>query len=275
MCMFGGCCAVAATSAPRWTRLLQGVRAGAELRCWCCAARPGSARPRCWSSSPSRPPGVASRAPPACRPRWSLPFAGLHHLCAPLLDGMRDAAGAAAGRAARWRSGCRTGAPPDRFLVALAVLSLLAEAAEARPLVCLIDDAQWLDRASAQVLAFVARRLLAERDRDGLRRPRAGRRRRARRPAGAARRRARRRATPARCWTSVVPGRVDERVRERILAETRGNPLALLELPRGLTPAELAGGFGLPDARPLAEPHRADLPASASRRFRATRSGCC
>jgi DNA-binding CsgD family transcriptional regulator len=121
----------------------------------------------------------------------------------------------------------------------------LAEAAEEQPLLCVVDDAQWLDRASAQALVFVARRLLAEsvalvfatrdptdeleglptlaveglRDRD------------ARGLLGAAVR---------------VP--LDERVRERILAETRGNPLALLELPRGLTPAELAGGFGLPDA---------------------------
>ena len=135
--------------------------------------------------------------------------------------------------------------------MALAVLSLLAEAAEARPLVCLVEDAHWLDRASAQVLAFVARRLLAERIAmvfavrepatvdelaglpelrvEGL-------------PADDARS----------LLESVVPGRVDGRVRERILSETRGNPLALLELPRGLTPAELAGGFGLPDARPLA-----------------------
>ena len=133
---------------------------------------------------------------------------------------------------------------------ALAVLSLLAEAAETRPLVCLVEDAHWLDRASAQVLAFVARRLLAERIAmvfavrepatvdelaglpelrvEGL-------------PADDARS----------LLESVVPGRVDGRVRERILSETRGNPLALLELPRGLTAAELAGGFGLPDARPL------------------------
>ena len=149
-----------------------------------------------------------------------------------------------------WHSGSRV-APPDRFLVALAILSLLAEAAETQPLVCLVDDAQWLDRASAQALTFVARRLLAERIAMVF----------------AVREPARRRRAPglpelvvggladddAR-WllASALPGRLDEHVRDRIVAETRGNPLALLELPRGLTPAELAGGFGLPDARPLA-----------------------
>ena len=147
--------------------------------------------------------------------------------------------------------GLQEGSAPDRFLVALAVLSLLAEAAETRPLVCLVEDAQWLDRASAQVLAFVARRLLAERIAMvfAVREPAA-----ADELAGLPELRVEGlAAADARSLLeSVVPGRVDARVRDRILAETRGNPLALLELPRGLTPAELAGGFGLPDARPLA-----------------------
>jgi hypothetical protein len=142
----------------------------------------------------------------------------------------------------RWesRSGCGRGAP-DRFLVGLAVLTLLAEVAEERPLLCVVDDAQWLDAASAQVLAFVARRLPAE-------------------PVGlifAARERGEQlrgladlevRGLPDReartLLRSVVGIRLDERVRERILAEAAGNPLALLELPRGLGPAQLAGGFG-------------------------------
>jgi len=179
-----------------------------------------------------------------------LAFAGLHHLCAPMFDGLHRLPAPQRG-ALRVAFGLQDGDPPDRFLVALAVLSLLAEAAETRPLVCLIEDAQWLDRASAQVLAFVARRLLAERiamvfavrepgDADEL--------------AGLPELRVQGLATAdARALLeSVVPGRVDPRVRERILAETRGNPLALLELPRGLTPAELAGGFGIADARPLA-----------------------
>jgi DNA-binding CsgD family transcriptional regulator len=173
-----------------------------------------------------------------------LAFAALQQLCLPLLDRLdrlpapqRDALGVA--------FGLRAGDAPDRFLVGLAVLSLLAEVAEEQPVVCVVDDGQWLDRASAQALVFVARRLLAEsvalvlatRDpsdelrgfqelvieglRDGDARALLG---------------------------SAVGVPLDERVRERIVAETRGNPLALLELPRGLTTAELAGGFGLPDA---------------------------
>jgi DNA-binding CsgD family transcriptional regulator len=178
-----------------------------------------------------------------------LAFAGLHHLCIPLLDGLdrlpepqRDALGVA--------FGLHEGEPPNRFLVALAVLSLLADAAEARPLVCLIDDAQWLDRASAQALAFVARRLLAEpiamvfavrepAETDELaglpELPVEG-------LAG---------ADARALLAAAVPGRLDERVRDRLVAETRGNPLALLELPRRLSAAELAGGYAVADARPL------------------------
>jgi len=179
-----------------------------------------------------------------------LTFAALHHLCAPLLDGL-EVLPAPQREALQVAFGLREGDPPDRFLVALAVLSLLAEVAEARPLVCVIDDAQWLDRSSALVLAFVARRLLAERvavvfavrepaEEDALTGlPEL-------RVEGLAD------ADARSLLASTVLGRLDERVRDRIVAETRGNPLALLELPRGLTPAELAGGFGLPDASPLA-----------------------
>ena len=91
-----------------------------------------------------------------------LAFAGLHQLCAPLLDRLERCPSRSGTRWA-WRSGCAAGAAPDRFLVGLAVLSLLAEVAEERPLLCVVDDAQWLDRRSAQALAFVARRLVAER----------------------------------------------------------------------------------------------------------------
>ncbi|GII58564.1 transcriptional regulator [Planotetraspora thailandica] len=179
-----------------------------------------------------------------------LAFGGLHQLCAPFLDRLcrlpepqRDALETAFGLSA--------GTPPDRFLVGLAVLSLLADAAAKEPLVCLIDDAQWLDRVSAQTLAFVARRLLAEPiglvlavrepslepELAGLPQLEVGR----------------LSDCDARALLdSVTPGRLDEWVRDRIVAETQGNPLALRELPRGLTPAELAGGFGRPDARPLA-----------------------
>src|SRR4051794_28370730 len=176
-----------------------------------------------------------------------LPFAALHQLCAPMLDRLerlpgpqRDALGTVFGLTA--------GPAPDRFLVGLAVLSLLSEVAEQRPLLCVVDDAQWLDRESAQGLAFVARRLVAEsvamvfatRETSGELRclpeltvP------------GLAD------ADARQVLDSAVRGPLDEDVRERIIAETRGNPLALLELPRGLTSAELAGGFALQDAPAL------------------------
>jgi len=176
-----------------------------------------------------------------------LPYAALQRLCAPILDlterlpdPQRDALVVAFGLSA--------GPAPDPFLVGLAVLGLLSESAEERPLLCLVDDAHWLDDASARALAFLARRLLAER----IALVFATRERGAAlggfpeiqlRPLGQRDARA--------LLESELPARVDERVLERIVAETRGNPLALLELPRGMTPAELAGGFGLPAALPL------------------------
>src|SRR3954464_15559064 len=178
-----------------------------------------------------------------------LAFAGLHQLCAPMLDRVdrlpqpqRDALATAFGLA--------HGDAPDRFFVGLAVLSLLSEAAVDQPLVCLVDDAQWLDRASAQTLGFVARRLLAESValvfavRDGTEHEAL---------AGLPRLRVDglSEADAHALLRSVIPGPLDEPVADRIVAETRGNPLALLELPRGLTTAQLAGGFGVPDARPL------------------------
>src|SRR5262252_9198992 len=177
-----------------------------------------------------------------------LAFAGVHQLCAPVLDrlgkipvpqhdALRTAFGVAAGPA------------PDRFFVGLAVLSLLSEVAGERPVVCVVDDEQWLDRASVQALGFASRRLgadsvgvvfaarepgahltgLPELEVDGL---------------GDSDARA--------LLASALAGPLDARVADLIVAETRGNPLALLELPRGLSPGELAGGFGLPGAAPLA-----------------------
>jgi DNA-binding CsgD family transcriptional regulator len=171
-----------------------------------------------------------------------LAFAGLHQMCSPMLSRL-DRIPVPQREALRVAFGLSAGSAPDRFLVGLAVLSLLADVAETQPLICLIDDEQWLDRASEQTLGFVARRLGADpvalvfsaRDPGpelagqpeilvkGLR------------------------ADHARALLdSAVAGPLDERVRDLIVAETRGNPLALLELPRGLTTAELAGGFGLP-----------------------------
>ena len=144
--------------------------------------------------------------------------------------------------------GLSAGRAPNPFLVGLAVLNLLSEVAAEQPLLCVVDDAQWLDRASARVLAFVARRLLAERIAMIFA---------AREPIDSLAGLAELHVEPlghrdARALLdSVLPGRLDERVLERIVVETRGNPLALLELPRGLSPAQLAGGFGLPAALPL------------------------
>ena len=159
-----------------------------------------------------------------------LAFAALQQLCAPMLDklaGLPDPQRAALGVA----FGLETGAAPDRFLVGLAVLSLLSEAAEQQPLLCVVDDAQWLDRASAQALAFVARRLLAEPVAlvFATREPGEEFRGLPELPVGGLRE-----GDARELLGSVIGGPLDERVRDRIVAETRGNPLALLELPRGV-----------------------------------------
>jgi AAA ATPase-like protein len=176
-----------------------------------------------------------------------LAYAALQQLCSPSLDFLerlpdpqQDALAVALGLSA--------GRAPNPFLVGLAVLGLLSEAAAERPLLCVVDDAQWLDRASARALAFIARRLLAEKIAlvfgarelsDAL----AGLPELHLRPLGQRDARA--------LLDSALPGRLDEQVLDRIVVETRGNPLALLELPRGLSPAQLAGGFGLPAPVPL------------------------
>lgn len=174
-----------------------------------------------------------------------LPFAALHQLCAPLLKRLerlpapqRGALGTAFGLA--------SGPAPDRFLVGVAALGLLSDIAETQPLICLVDDAQWLDRASAQVLGFVARRLAADSvvlifaARASIDTPHL---------AGLPELTIGPLSDPdARAvLESAITGKLDESVRDRILAEARGNPLALLELARAWTPMALAGGFGLPD----------------------------
>jgi DNA-binding CsgD family transcriptional regulator len=178
-----------------------------------------------------------------------LPFAGLQQLFGPVL-GSLERLPAPQREAVEVAFGLRSGPAPDRFEVGLAMLALLTEVAEQEPIVCIVDDAQWLDQTSARTLAFVARRLMAESvalvfavrepaeeqtfaglpelvveglnddDARGL-------------------------------LGSVIAGRLDEHVIERIVAETRGNPLALLELPRGLSAAELAGGFRVSSTQPL------------------------
>jgi DNA-binding CsgD family transcriptional regulator len=173
-----------------------------------------------------------------------LAFAGLQQLCASMLDRFdhlpepqRDALGTA--------FGLRAGGPPDRFLVGLAALSLMSDVADQQPLLCVVDDSHWLDRESAQTLAFVARRLLAESiglvfaartpNEELAHLPQLG-------VDGLSDKDSRA------LLESVIAAPLDARVRDRIVAEVHGNPLALLELPRGLAPADLAGGFGLPDA---------------------------
>jgi len=176
-----------------------------------------------------------------------LAYASVHQVCAPMLDRL-ERLPTPQRKALRITFGLSGGPAPDPLLVGLAVLGVLSEVAAERPLLCIVDDAQWLDRASAQTLAFVARRLLAERvglvfaardpgeelhglpelELQGL-------------DNGDARE----------LLSSVVRFVLDERVRERIVTETRGNPLALLELPRGLTATQLASGFGLLGAQGL------------------------
>ena len=222
-------------------RLVDAVRAG-ESRVLVIRGDPGVGKTVLLDYLAERAGGCRVARAAGVHSEMELAFAGLHQLCAPMLDYLdripvpqRDALRTALGLAA--------GPPPDRFLVGLAVLSLLSEVAGGQPLICLIDDEQWLDQATELTLGFVARRLAADpvalvfsaRDPgaelagqpelvvEGLR------------------------ADHARALLdSALTGPLDARVRDLIVSETRGNPLALLELPRGLTPAELAGGFGLP-----------------------------
>ena len=193
----------------------------------------------------------------AIQAEMELTFAGIHQLCAPMLDGLEVLAEPQQ-NALRVALGLSSGDAPDRFLVAVAVLNLLAATAEKRPLLCLVDDAQWLDAASVQALGFVARRLVAEpvamifslrepttsRALDGL--PHVSLK-------GLD-------EPDARALLSrAVPGRLDDRIRERIIAETGGNPLALVELSRRMSPSERAAGF--------TPPATSDLPSRLEERY--------
>jgi DNA-binding CsgD family transcriptional regulator len=228
--------------------LLDAVRAG-ESRALVVRGEAGVGKTALLDYALARASGFRVARAAGVQSEMELPFAGLHQLCVPMLgrlerlpDPQRDAL--------RTAFGLSAGDPPDRFLVGLAVLSLLSDVAEEMPLICVVDDAQWLDRTSAEALAFVARRLLAEsvafvfavrepgEERDLIGLPELA-------VEGLGDDDARE------LLASVMSVPLDERVRDRIVAETRGNPLALLELPRGLTPAELAGGFGLPGAPAL------------------------
>jgi DNA-binding CsgD family transcriptional regulator len=222
-------------------RLLEAVRAG-ESRALVVRGEPGVGKTALLEYVVGQASGCRVVRAAGVQSEMELDFAGLHQLLTPMLDRLerlpvpqRDAL--------RTVFGISPGAAPDRFFVALAVLGLLSDVAEKQPLMCMVDDEQWLDGASAHVLAFVARRLEAEsvglifaargaRDElaglpelevEGL-------------PEDDARA----------LLDAEIAGPLDARVRDQIVSEARGNPLALLELPRGWTPAELAGGFGLP-----------------------------
>ena len=227
-------------------RLIEAVRAG-ESRALVVRGEPGVGKTALLEYVLEQASGCRVVRAVGVQSEMELAFAGLHQLLAPLLDGL-ERLPAPQRDALRSAFGLSPGSAPDRFFIGLAVLTLLSDAADEQPLVCLVDDEQWLDRASAQVLAFVARRLEAESvglvfatrgNSDELV------------------------ALPqlvleglheddARALLdSALTGPLDARVRDQIVTETRGNPLALLELPQGVTPAELAGGFALPGALPL------------------------
>ena len=241
-------------------RLVEAVRAG-ESRALVVYGEPGVGKTALLEYLGGSAPGCRIERAAGVQLEMELAFAGLHQLCAPMLDRL-EAVPAPQREALRTAFGMSSGPAADRFLVGLAVLSLMSAVAERQPLICLVDDGQWLDHASRTVLAFVARRLGAESvglvlatrvaggDLAGLPELEVG-------GLGEADARA--------LLDAALPGPIDARVRDQIVAETRGNPLALLELPRGLTVAELAGGFGLPGVVPLA----GRIEASFRRRVRA------
>jgi DNA-binding CsgD family transcriptional regulator len=228
-------------------RLLDAVRGGAG-RALVVRGEPGVGKSALLDYLAEQASGCRVARASGVESEMELAYAGVHQLLTPTLDRLQRLPGPQR-EALRTAFGLGSESAPDRFLVGLAVLSLLSDVAEEHPLVCLVDDAQWLDRASAQVLAFVARRLVAESV--GLVFA-------ARVPSdelaaglpelvveGLGE------ADARELLEAALTGPLDARVRDRLVAETSGNPLALVELPRGLTPAELAGGFALPDAMPL------------------------
>ncbi|HEX4358965.1 MAG TPA: AAA family ATPase [Pseudonocardia sp.] len=222
-------------------RLLDAVRAG-QSRTLVVRGEPGVGKTALLDYLTTRATRLRVVRAVGVQSEMELAFAGLHQLCAPMLDRL-DRLPPPQRDALRTAFGLSAGSQPDRFLISLAALGLIAEAARAKPLVCLVDDAQWLDRASVAALAFVARRLRAESvalvfaAREAAEVPEL-----AGLPelpvAGLSHDAARE------LLDSVLHAQVDERVRDRIVAEARGNPLALLELPRGLTFEELTGYLG-------------------------------
>jgi DNA-binding CsgD family transcriptional regulator len=227
-------------------RLVAAVRAG-ESRALVVHGEPGVGKTALLEYLAGQASGCRVTRVAGVQSEMELAFAVVHQLCAPMLDRL-ERLPAPQCAALETAFGLSAGPAPDRFLIGLAVLGLLAEVAGDRPLVYIVDDEQWLDSASAQVLAFVARRLGAESvglvfgarvptgDLAGL-------------PELVIR--GLREHDARALLDSALTGPLDARVRDQIIAEAHGNPLALLELPRGWTATELAGGFGLPGAVPL------------------------
>jgi predicted ATPase len=209
-------------------RLVEAARVG-ESRALVVHGEPGVGKTALLGYLGGSAPGCRIERAAGVQSEMELAFAGLHQLCAPMLDRL-EAVPVPQREALRTAFGMSAGPAADRFLVGLAVLSLMSAVAERQPLICLVDDGQWLDAASRTVLAFVARRLGAESvglvlatrvaggDLAGLRELAVG-------GLGEADARA--------LLEAALPGPIDARVRDQIVAETRGNPLALLELPRG------------------------------------------
>ena len=228
-------------------RLVAAVRAG-ESRALVVHGEPGVGKTALLEYLAGQASGCRVVHAGGVQSEMELAFAVLHQLCAPMLDRL-ERLPAPQRDALRTAFGLSAGPAPDRFLIGLAALGLLSDMAGERPLVCIVDDEQWLDSASAQVLAFVARRLGAESvglvfgarvptgDLAGLPELVVG---------------GLRQDDARTLLDSALTGPLDTLVRDQIVAEAHGNPLALLELPRGWTAAELAGGFGLPGAVPLA-----------------------
>src|SRR6476646_9632588 len=227
-------------------RLLKAVGAG-ESRALVLRGEPGVGKTALLEYVVEQASGFRVVRAAAVQSEMELAYAGLHQLLASMLDRL-DGLPAPQSEALRTAFGLASGRPPDRFFLGLAVLTLLSDVAEEQPLLCVVDDEQWLDRASADVLAFVARRLdresvglifaaraasdelagLPELVVDGLSEADAGA-----------------------LLDSILTAPLDPRVREQIISETPGLPLAMLELIRVVTPAELAGGFGLAGGVPV------------------------
>jgi DNA-binding CsgD family transcriptional regulator len=248
--------------------LLAAVRAG-ESRSLVVRGKPGVGKTALLEYLVEQASGCRVARAVGIQSEMELAFAVLHQLCAPMLDRL-EYLPAPQRDALRIAFGLSAGPPPDPFLIGLAALGLLSELAGERPLVCIVDDEQWLDSASAQVLAFLARRLgvesvglvfgarvptgdlagLPELVVKGLR------------------------EDDARALLdSALTGPLDARVRDQIIAEAHGNPLALLELPRGWTAAEMAGGFGLPGAMPVSDSISGTIEENFRRRIDALPAG--